>query len=66
MTGSSSTEPPMLALTIEAAPGGGAKDTLRNIRTTGEFVVNTVSVARARQMDLTGVRSSPSTSPRSC
>ncbi|MFD7551991.1 flavin reductase family protein [Streptomyces sp. NPDC059578] len=50
-----STEPPMLALTIEAAPGGGVKDTLRNLRTTGEFVVNTVSVDQARQLDLTGV-----------
>lgn len=45
-----STVPPMLALTVEAAAGGGPKDTLRNIEQTREFVVNSVSAEVADQM----------------
>ncbi|MFD1932281.1 flavin reductase family protein [Nonomuraea mangrovi] len=45
-----SSRPPMLCLSIEAAGDGTAKDTLRNIETTGEFVVNTVSADAADLM----------------
>jgi flavin reductase (DIM6/NTAB) family NADH-FMN oxidoreductase RutF len=45
-----STVPPMLSLTVEAATGGGPKDTLRNIEETGEFVVNSVSADVGDQM----------------
>jgi flavin reductase (DIM6/NTAB) family NADH-FMN oxidoreductase RutF len=38
-----SNTPPMLSLTLERKDGGGEKDTLRNLRATGAFVVNIVS-----------------------
>lgn len=38
-----STTPPMVSLTLEKKDDGTAKDTLENIRATGEFVVNVVS-----------------------
>ncbi|HET9381793.1 MAG TPA: flavin reductase family protein [Streptomyces sp.] len=48
-----SAEPPMLSLTLEAAPDGRPKDTLRNIRSTGQLVVNLVSDDLAEQMSRT-------------
>ncbi|MEU5365110.1 flavin reductase family protein [Streptomyces sp. NPDC005925] len=48
-----SAEPPMLSLTIEAAPDGEPKDTLRNIRATGQLVVNLVSDDLADRMSRT-------------
>ncbi|MER7179420.1 flavin reductase family protein [Streptomyces hyaluromycini] len=38
-----STTPPMLSLTLERKDGGEEKDTLRNLRATGDFVVNILS-----------------------
>lgn len=48
-----SAEPPMLSLTLEAAPDGRPKDTLRNVRATGQLVVNLVSDDLAEQMSRT-------------
>jgi len=38
---------------LREARGTGVKDTLRNVRETGEFVVNAVPVSLAEQMNLT-------------
>lgn len=57
-----STVPPMLSLTIEAAGGGGPKDTLRNIEETGEFVVNSVSADVADQMYESSLEHAPQVS----
>ncbi len=43
-------DPPTIMFTSE-----GVKDTVRNIRETGEFVVNFVSLELARQMEMTAV-----------
>ncbi|MFZ9298724.1 MAG: flavin reductase family protein [Hylemonella sp.] len=45
-----STTPPILMLAINAAPDRDQKDTLANIRHTGEFVYNLSTVPLARQM----------------
>ncbi|MFG3026474.1 flavin reductase family protein [Streptomyces sp. NPDC048254] len=45
-----STTPPMLSLTLEQKEGGGEKDTLRNLRTTGDYVVNVLSGALTEAM----------------
>ena len=47
-----SVSPPVLALSILTPPGGGEKDTLANIRATGEFVVNVVSERLAEAMNV--------------
>lgn len=47
--------PPILILGISARPSGDEKDTLRNIRRTGEFTVNMVDLPIARQMIVCGV-----------
>lgn len=43
-------DPPMVMLAIGLRPDGSPKDTLRNIRATGEFVVNAVVRAAAAAM----------------
>ncbi len=48
-------DPPVVALGIEARPDGTLKDTARNIRDTGEFVVNLVDEALAERMNLSAV-----------
>ncbi|WP_367129174.1 flavin reductase family protein [Saccharothrix sp. HUAS TT1] len=50
-----SNTPPMLSLTIEDGPNGRVKDTLVNIRDSGEFVVNSVSVDVADRMHRTSL-----------
>ncbi|KMN81528.1 flavin reductase family protein [Chromobacterium alkanivorans] len=47
-----SVKPPVLALSILTPAGGGEKDTLANIRATGEFVVNVVPEHLAEAMNL--------------
>ncbi|HEX2065379.1 MAG TPA: flavin reductase family protein [Candidatus Thermoplasmatota archaeon] len=43
-------DPPMVMLSIRARPDGSPKDTLRNLRDTGEFVVNAAPAALAQAM----------------
>lgn len=45
-----SQDPPIVILGIQARPDGSPKDTLVNIRETGEFVVNLCDLAIAQQM----------------
>lgn len=45
-----STQPPMVSLTVENRADGSCKDTLLNIRETGEFVVNIVSATSAHKV----------------
>ncbi len=45
-------DPCLVALGIESRPGGGPKDTARNIRDTLEFVVNMVDEAIAERMNI--------------
>jgi len=42
--------PPMISLTIGRSPDGGEKDTLRNIRETGEFCFNVVTESVWKEM----------------
>jgi flavin reductase (DIM6/NTAB) family NADH-FMN oxidoreductase RutF len=48
------TDPPIVAMGVMDRPGGGyiPKDTARNIRRTGEFVVNVVTEDIAKQMNI--------------
>ena len=50
------TDPPIVALGVTNRPGGDfvPKDTARNIRRTGEFVVNVVTEDLAQQMNICG------------
>lgn len=41
-------DPPMLMLSLSDRPGGGPKDTLRNLEATGEFVVHAAPAGQAR------------------
>ena len=43
-------DPPIMVVSLESRPDGSIKDTLRNIRWTGEFVVNLVDEAIAAAM----------------
>jgi flavin reductase (DIM6/NTAB) family NADH-FMN oxidoreductase RutF len=43
-------DPPMVMLAIQKRADGSPKDTVRNIRATGEFVVNSSAKALAREM----------------
>jgi flavin reductase (DIM6/NTAB) family NADH-FMN oxidoreductase RutF len=52
-------EPPLVCIGIGVRPEGAAKDTGRNIRDTGEFVVNLVSAENARQMNITAIEFEP-------
>jgi flavin reductase (DIM6/NTAB) family NADH-FMN oxidoreductase RutF len=55
-----SSRPPIVAFsTTVRASGGGPKDTLRNVRTTGEFVVNIVTEDLAQAMNLTSTEFPP-------
>lgn len=45
-----SQDPPIVILGIQARPDGTPKDTIINIRETGEFVVNLCDMAMAQQM----------------
>jgi flavin reductase (DIM6/NTAB) family NADH-FMN oxidoreductase RutF len=48
-------EPPILILGIQTRPDGRVKDTVANIRRSGEFVVHMVDMGIAREMILTGI-----------
>jgi flavin reductase (DIM6/NTAB) family NADH-FMN oxidoreductase RutF len=48
-------EPPIVVLGIGVAASGGAKDTTKNIRDTGEFVVNLVDEPIAEAMNLCAI-----------
>ncbi|MDF7775591.1 flavin reductase family protein [Sphingomonas sp. AOB5] len=51
--------PPVLAIGMQPRADGSPKDTLANIRATGEFVVNLVPHALADAMNLTGGAHAP-------
>jgi len=50
-------DPPIVAVGIgnRPGPGGIAKDTAQNIRSTGEFVINVVNEAVAEAMNVSGI-----------
>jgi flavin reductase (DIM6/NTAB) family NADH-FMN oxidoreductase RutF len=48
-------DPPVVVIGIGGRAPGDIKDTGQNIRETGEFVVNLVSEAAARQMNITAI-----------
>ncbi|MDO5611944.1 MAG: flavin reductase family protein [Paracoccus sp. (in: a-proteobacteria)] len=48
-------EPPIVILGIQTRPDGASKDTVANIRATGEFVVNMVDMALAPAMLVCGL-----------
>lgn len=48
-------EPPLLILGMQTRPDGTAKDTVANIRRSGEFVVHMVDMAIAKEMIVTGI-----------
>ncbi|AXC49911.1 flavin reductase family protein [Paracoccus suum] len=48
-------EPPIVVLGIQTRPDGAIKDTVRNIRETGEFAVNMVDMALAPGMLICGL-----------
>lgn len=55
-------EPALVVLGIGISPTGGAKDTTRNIRDTGEFVVNLVDEPLALAMNLCAIDFPPEVS----
>lgn len=54
-----SQDPPIVILGIQTRPDGREKDTMGNIRRTGEFVVNMVDMDMADAMILCGVNFAP-------
>ena len=50
-----SEDPPLVVLGLQARPDGAPKDTARNVRDTGEFVVNLVDEALAERMNVCAV-----------
>src|ERR1700722_17282963 len=48
-------DPPAIVLGIDRRPTGAPKDTVRNIRDTGEFVVNLVDEAIAEAMNVCAI-----------
>lgn len=52
-------DPPLLAVGIQSNDDGSLKDTSRNIRDTGEFVVNLVTEAVVEAMNLTSIVAPP-------
>jgi flavin reductase (DIM6/NTAB) family NADH-FMN oxidoreductase RutF len=54
-----SAEPPVIAFAVTSRPGPLQKDTLRNIRSSKEFVVNFVTEALAEAMNLTSGEYAP-------
>jgi len=57
-----SDDPPAVAIGVNASQPGHVKDTARNIRATGEFVVNLVDETIAQGMNLCGVDHPPEVS----
>ena len=51
--------PPIVILGIQSRPNGSPKDTVENIRATGEFVVNSVDSAVAEAMVATSIEFPP-------
>lgn len=54
-------QPPAVALGVNSGRPGHMKDTIRNIRSSGEFVVNLVNEAIAEKMNICGVDFPPET-----
>jgi len=52
-------DPVVIALGCGPTPEGSKKDTLLNIRNTGQFVVNLVSAENAEQMNITAIQFAP-------
>lgn len=52
-------DPVVIAIGCGPTPAGAKKDTLLNIRTTGQFVVNLVSAETAEQMNITAIEFAP-------
>ena len=52
-------DPVVIAIGCGPTPEGSKKDTLQNIRNTGQFVVNLVSAENAEQMNVTAIQFSP-------
>ena len=52
-------DPAIVILGIQTRPDGEEKDTVRNIRRTGEFVINMVDMALADQMLVCGLGVAP-------
>lgn len=50
-----SQEPPIVIIGMQTRPNGSLKDTVSNIRRSGEFVVHMVDMAIAEQMIVTGI-----------
>lgn len=52
-------DPVVIAIGCGPTPEGSKKDTLQNIRNTGQFVVNLVSAENAEQMNVTAIQFPP-------
>lgn len=52
-------DPVVIAIGCGPTPEGSKKDTLQNIRNTGQFVVNLVSADNAEQMNVTAIQFPP-------
>lgn len=52
-------DPVVIAIGCGPTPEGSKKDTLQNIRNTGQFVVNLVSAENAEQMNVTAIQFAP-------
>lgn len=50
-----SQEPPLVIIGMQTRPDGSIKDTVANVRRSGEFVVHMVDMAIAEQMIVTGI-----------
>ena len=50
-----SQDPPIVIFGMQTRPNGSEKDTVKNIRRSGEFVVHMVDMAIAREMIVTGI-----------
>jgi flavin reductase (DIM6/NTAB) family NADH-FMN oxidoreductase RutF len=56
------TDPPVVGVGIGSYDSGRPKDTRRNIRETGQFVINLVSEEMARSMNITAINFEPGVS----
>jgi flavin reductase (DIM6/NTAB) family NADH-FMN oxidoreductase RutF len=54
-----SQDPPIVILGMQVRPNGAEKDTVSNIRRSGEFVVHMVDMAIAEEMIVTGINFPP-------
>ena len=52
-------DPPLVSISIEGRGGGGRKDTAVNIRASGQFVINLVDAAIAREMVVSAIDFAP-------